>query len=293
VHSPRNVIASTPLTGRTATLTPAFATLALLFLVTHVTAGELEQYRYVLDTSADTKVCSHMQRVYNSNFRYPWKRPFLTKRVDDPEYGANSPYSFPKLPGVAHDALAAFAMSFSRKPSSPEFEAIEWREGRIDYGQPAGDGPALVAEFDIDNDGKQELVIKSGFVRTYESDGGRGGWDYVYVLWSRRMQDLPNPIPLSTASGRTGQATLASGRTGQATLTLSPEFPYRFIRPFRLDGTTYIATYGETYKNKRMTEFVDILKYLGGGHFVKIGERSPIQVSRVCRLRMQPVRGAK
>ena len=265
--------------------TIAALTLASLCLVTAAMAGEQDPYRYALETSVDGKVCSHMQTVYNTYFRYPWKRPFLTKLTDDPEYGADSPYAFPKLPGVAHDSSAALLMSFSRRPSSPEFDAIAWREGRIDYGQPAGEGPALVAVFDVDNDGTQELVIKSAFARTYESDGGRGGWDYVYIFKDRRIQELPNPIPLG--------AFRPKGLTGPALIVQSPGFPYRFVRPFRLKGVTYIAAYDQSYRGKTVSEFVDILKYLGGGYLVKVGERSQVKVSRVCRLRMESERGAK
>jgi hypothetical protein len=225
-----------------------------------------------------------MLGVFNKSFRYPWRRPALSSHADDPEYGAASRYAFPKLPGVTHDPKAALVMSYSRQPTSAEFEAIDWREGRIEYGQPAGLGTALVAEFDIDNDGQSELVIKSAFVRTYESDGGRGGWDYIYVLRSLRMQDLPNPMTRDIVRTR--------GSSDPELITSSPGFPYRFVRPFRHEGSTFLAAFDRIESAKGASEHVDILRYLGGGKLVKVGERSAIRVERVCRLRMHPVHGA-
>jgi hypothetical protein len=225
-----------------------------------------------------------MLGVFNKSFRYPWRRPALSSHADDPEYGAASRYAFPKLPGVTHDPKAALVMSYSRQPTSAEFEAIDWREGRIEYGQPAGLGTALVAEFDIDNDGQSELVIKSAFVRTYESDGGRGGWDYIYVLRSLRMQDLPNPMTRDIVRTR--------GSSDPELITSSPGFPYRFVRPFRHEGSTFLAAFDRIESTKGASEHVDILRYLGGGKLVKVGERSAIRVERVCRLRMHPVHGA-
>jgi hypothetical protein len=67
--------------------------------------------------------------------------------------------------GVAHDSQMTLQMSFSALPTSPEFDAIHWREGRIDLGAPVGESPALIAEFDLDNDNRPELVVKSGFMQ--------------------------------------------------------------------------------------------------------------------------------
>jgi hypothetical protein len=55
---------------------------------------------------------------------------------DDSSLAADGPYAFPRLPGVEHDYKATVAMLASRMPSSPEFDAVQWKEGRAIFGEP-------------------------------------------------------------------------------------------------------------------------------------------------------------
>lgn len=246
-----------------------------LFATTRLEAAEDYRYQYVLNEGAGVGVCSHMQQVYNKAFAYPWKHPYLA----EDSYGPESTYAFPKRAGLAHSSEMTYAMRYSRLPTSQEFDAIEWREGRMDYGSPAGIGPALIAEADIDNDGQVELLIKSGFMRSYQSDGGRGGEDYLYVLHGS-ARDLPEPIP--------SKARRAHGPDGgPAVIAPTAEAPYRLVRPFRYEGQTYVAGYLVAGKYDRAKELIHIVKYLGGGYLVKVGERTPVQLERVCVLGMK------
>jgi len=269
-----------------------YAISALIGLTTSALAGDLDRYRYVLEKSTNDKVCRHMQGVYNRHFSYPWKRPALS----EPVYGANSPYAFAKRPGVSHDYRMTFDMSYSRLPSSPEFDAIEWREGRYRHtglaGSPDhGDQPMLVAEFDIDNDGQVETVIKGRFMLTYypaESGGTPGGEDTLFVF---RKDEIDLQRPIDSPTFYSGQP----GRKNPSMIALSPVGPYRIIRPFVLEGVTYLSGYQQDWdKNfdmRKVREHLHVVRYLGGGENLgpgKIGPEkwTPLQLDRICEFRM-------
>lgn len=277
-----------PRSARVARLQAALT--ALLLICGHAIASDSEgyqdseRYQYILESGANASVCTHMKSVYKNKFRTPWKRPLLTKLVGDPKYSEVSPYAFPKLPGVTHDTMATFTMSYSRLPTSAEFEAVDWREGRIQYGGPVGEGPALVAELDIDNDGKKDFVVKGCFMRTPAviQDGGA---DCLYIFRGKTL-DLPNPIPQEMLGPR-GSA------SGPAVIAALPEVPYRLIRPFRFQGTTYLAGYRQGDGRGRSSDHIDIVKYLGGGFYLGPGNRSPVQLVRVCKIQMRVVDSRK
>jgi hypothetical protein len=128
-------------------------------------------FHYTLKEDHSPLVCKHMLRVFNAKFVHPWDAPELVSRFNDPPYSAAGRYTFPRLPGVQHSISATFKMRFSAWPTSPEFTAIHWKEGRdinsrCPQGQSCtGEGatPILVAYFDFDNDGSADTVIKSAF----------------------------------------------------------------------------------------------------------------------------------
>ena len=82
-------------------------------------------YRYKLEMSKDDKVCRHMEKVYKKHFRRPWA--YQAKIWGDDKRARNV---FIRLPGVEFDSNLAQLMTYSRLPSTPEFEVIPWREGR-------------------------------------------------------------------------------------------------------------------------------------------------------------------
>ena len=268
----------------------------LIGLSTAGFADTSDRYRYVLEESKNDKVCGHMLDVYNKNFATPWKQPMLDLKGIN--YGPDSPYSFPKLPGVKHDDRMAFDMSFSRLPTSPEFEGIEWREGRFRHvyaGTDRGDRPMLVAEFDINNDGAKEIVIKQAFMMNYfPSETGKvaGGEDRFFVFESGTV-DLNKPITFSEFYD--GQ----SGHKRPALISPSENAPYRLIRPFILNGMTYLSGYQQRWsKNfdpQRVREYIDIVRYRGGSENFgpgKVGQErwGPLKVDRICRFQMHVVK---
>lgn len=128
-------------------------------------------FRYILKEDRNPAVCTHILRLFNDKFAHLWDAPPMPWSKTDQWYSADSKYGFPLLPGVKHSTEATFEMRFSAWPTSPEFSAIHWKEGRaVPGGCPAGktcpgEGPIpiLVAYFDFDNDGLTDTVIKSAF----------------------------------------------------------------------------------------------------------------------------------
>ena len=252
--------------------------LGVLFTTALATAGDNDRYSYSLQQGSHEAVCQHMRAVYNQNFSHPWRRPPLTKLEDDPSYGPDSAYAYPKDQGVVHSSAMTFDMTYSRLPTSPEFEAINWRERRIQHGQPIGDSPALVATVDIDNDGKPDTVVKGGFMRSHATGVAGGGQDALYIF-RHESTPLPSPIPPQMLGAKRADG-------GPAVITETPDTPYRLIRPFLYRGTTYLAAYGERERGGRWTEVIWILRYLKGGYIVGPAERTKVEVSRICKIQM-------
>ena len=150
--------------------------------------GKNEAYTYELEVNNDDKVCRHMDQVYNAYFRQPW----TVHGAESKQYGPDGLYSFPKYPGVEGFNLSMFGLGCSRRPSSPEFDAVPWRvalrfnKTSIDappisvceqYRQEKVMGPGkggkvcfyplLITDFDIDNDGRVETVVKDSFQKNY------------------------------------------------------------------------------------------------------------------------------
>jgi len=252
-------------------------------------AGDLDRYRYVLEESKDDKVCRHMEKVYNGYFAFPWKRPMLDR---EGTYGPNSRYAFPKLPGVTHDDRMTFDMTYSRLPSTPEFDAIEWKEGRYRFvvrRDDHRDRPMLVAEFDIDNNGRADIVIKPQFILGfYPSRRSWPGGEDAFFVFDKREIDLSQPLTFEMFYE--GQ----SGRKKPARIGFAPGAPYRLIRPFVLDGLTYLSAYQQDWPDDddiaKVREHVDVLRYRGGAENLGKGGWSPLQIDRVCRFRMTTVK---
>jgi hypothetical protein len=114
-------------------------------------------HRYTLREGGEHEVCRHMLDVYNTRFVKAWSR------------------ERPK--GTKREVKAAVLSGFARYPSSPEFDAIKWQVQWYTVGSMRIDDVALYAQFDIDNDGTDELVVWKGFF-----NGSPGSWDYLSIF---------------------------------------------------------------------------------------------------------------
>jgi hypothetical protein len=116
-------------------------------------------YTYVLAEGRGIDVCEHMLQVYNRRFRTPW--------TDE------------EAKGAAYEAAGSWETYYARYPSSPEFESIPWRLHRykINAQYPYPTMAALFAELDINNDGKNELIIHLGFFK-----GSPGSSDSFWIF---------------------------------------------------------------------------------------------------------------
>ena len=240
-----------------------------------------QTYRFKLQSGKQTPVCEHMAKVYATSFRDPWD--FTTESPPGPLY--------PLLPGnkkMEYSAGDLVGLYLSRYPSSREFEAIHWQIGDYldesalaNHANPLS--PMLVARFDIDNDGKEDVVAKIGFMLSPEPDGqgAPGGQDWLFVLdesqfhWNR-------PLKSSELFNRPGNARPSL----IASLTL--HMGAREIRPFMYDGQTYLSVYeAENYfDDKRRKEQMWVMKYKGGGDNLGHGHWRPVNIERICRFRM-------
>lgn len=262
------------------------------------------EYRYELEVSNDDNVCNHMDGVYKKYFRTPWKVssfPINLTKEDD-----RVKNMFPRLPGLEFDAAMANQMLFSRFPSSPEFEAIQWREGRYKSLLRSSEvnEPVLVADFDIDNDGKLDTVIHDGFFhQIYDVPSVIYPWGY----------DNFNVVPLGSidlelfTGGWLGQiySQLKNIRTIVASvLALETRIHagWRSIRPFLLDGVTYfsVAEYEPPFANGVPQVFGNpytaVLKYTKDTSNQQSSDRPlPSEIETICRFRMfevqQPSKG--
>lgn len=243
-------------------------------------------YRYKLEMSKDDKVCRHMEKVYKKNFQSPWM--YRADVWGDPDRAKNV---FTRLPSVEFNADLAQLMSKARFPSSPEFEAIKWREGRLKLTREKLDNkveeymlPLLIADFDIDNDGKIDTVIQDGFFggMVYGADSFS-----VYPAGTVDMKDL---VGTSVMKPRDVQGTRVIHGVENI-----PIITWHSLRPFILDGVTYFsgARYESPYDgfkpNHIYKDYMDVLKYIKGSRFMRGSEQPPLEFETICRFRMTEV----
>lgn len=182
-------------------------------------------------------------------------------------------------------------MRYSKLPTSPEFEAIKWREGRflLQGGSPQDITmqPMLVAELDIDNDGNIDTVIKTGFMFDYTTwggwDGRDGGVDDI-VIYAKGAYDF------------TGEVTLHTLNHGQPGWPKARGFGGRWVRPFILGGVTYVSKYEDVWPREDglpsrhqqypTEENMHVLKYRGGGQNLGAGKYTDMDMEPICRFRM-------
>ena len=211
-------------------------------------------YRYELVQSADDKVCRHMLGVYNEKFQRPWDR--TEQNID----AFNS--AIKEEPSIY----------YSLYPKSPEYDAIQWRVLHYDYeGEPS---PFIAAEFDIDNDGAKETVMK---VAIFYSRGD--SYEQFDIYRGGEMDlDRPNLKLLDLSVGKDGAR---------------PEFTplAAIVRAFILDGVTYLSAYDHRrYEPPSVAspfllpETLKVLKYIRGMKYLP--QFRPAQTETVCEFNM-------
>ncbi len=248
--------------------------MALSASASGVPPDEFNAYRYKLEKGANAEVCRHMGAVYNREFRHPWGR--------FEEQPRRLPV-FPRLPGVEFDERMVRDYFYSAYATSSEFDALQWREGRGIWDEEGKRvQPFLVADFDIDNDGRPDRVVKSGFMLSFWPAGrAPGGEDRLWIFDEGQL-DLTQTVVLSAFYKNVGQRRPA--RVAYDTLGLWA----RSIRPFVYKGVTYLSVYeqrGEEYP-KPYRETMWVMKYQSGGANLGGGKWEPVKADRVCRFRM-------
>src|SRR5574340_117212 len=246
-------------------------------------------YDYKLEMSKDDKVCRHMEKVYKKHFRTPWRvSSFPVDLVNEDDRARNM---FPRLPGLEFDAAMAKQMLFSRFPSSPEFEVIQWREGRYKSMSDEKTYPVLVADFDIDNDGKIDTVIHDSFF-SYANDmpskfypSGIDGFG-VYPTGTLNLKAFEgNWLAEFNPNNQTARAVDRLRQTASDAMWLS-------LRPFVWDGVTYLSASsympgnadidrGHTHK-----DYTEVLKYIRGSRERESSDEPPLELETICRFRM-------
>jgi hypothetical protein len=195
------------------------------------------QYIYQSTINRGDELCMHMEKVFNISFGKLWDRDVLLTN-DDSHYSANGRYAFPKFPGVEHDNRITAEMSYSKFPSSSEFEAVEWKETRVINGAPVGirisgsDRPfsALVAYFDFDNDGQKDTVMKYGFTGGYNVIR-YGGSEESVTVWRAEVKSITVNSSLWKLQSDVPDSQKPIAIGGQ------------YVRPFIYKGHAHVAQY--------------------------------------------------
>lgn len=282
-----------------------FVSLILFFLTSGnaiAQASYSATYRYKLEMSKDDKVCHHMEKVYKKYFRTPWYDS--TFPVDVWKEDDRSRNMFPRLPGVDFDRKVPIEMRYARFPSSPEFEAIRWQEGRIKNTHQEiqkdrkivevvdGTAAVLIASFDIDNDGRLDTVIQTSFLTEL---AGHSGDDFLIIPAGR--------IDFSQLENMSyGDLLQIDG----ARITNVPMKFWYSLRPFVFDDVVYLNGTRNGWPMPTIAlpppalehDYMEVLKYQGGGEFAKQEDgynHPPLLTETICRFRMievhQPSKG--
>lgn len=259
-------------------------------------------YRYKLEISKDGKVCHYMEKVYNKYFRTPWYDS--TFPVDVWQADERARNMFPRLPGVDFDRRVPIETRYARFPSSQEFEAIKWQEGRIKSTHQEiqkdrkivevvdGAAAVLIANFDIDNDGSLDTVIQTSFLTEFAGHS----WDGFLIIPAGKI-DFSQLGNMSY-----GDLLHVDG----ARITDVPNKFWYSLRPFVFDDVVYLSGTRNGWPIPTVAlpppalehDYMEILKYQGGGEFAIQEDgynHPPLRTETICRFRMievhQPSKG--
>lgn len=255
--------------------------------ITETARAEDRTYQFVLTTSHNATLCRHMGRVFNQRFRQPWH-----DEMDMALYGVDGKYAFPRLPWVEHIDRITVDMRFSKYPTSPEFEAIAWQEGRAISGQQSESGkipfPVLIAYFDFDNDGQADTVMKESFMTHYQY---RAGWNNArgpepLLAWRNEHKDF------------TSMPTMWS-LLNEVPKDKVPQTAYGLHqRPFIYRGQTLVARYAQDWGDSSviadtpwypLNEVMSIVKYTSKPQIRKSSRHPPWSEETLCEFQMKVV----
>ncbi|HEY4370020.1 MAG TPA: hypothetical protein VGN07_22495 [Steroidobacteraceae bacterium] len=250
-------------------------------------AAPLPLYHYSLEVSTKQELCSHFDALFNEKFSHLWDtdRAWTNSELR-PEVQRR--YAFPTLPGLESQLDFTFEMRYSKLPSSREFEAIPWSEGRwSSVGSQDGHGgvaerlvePVLVARLDIDNDGTIDTVMKVGFTEGYPrlvSPEGASS-EYVWVWRGRNVSDL-------TLDPRLLEKMPIADRPASIT-------PAAYQRPLVYRGRAYLARYQIILRRPDdvKSELMTILELRDNGKIDEAAQRPLFDEETVCRFAMTHV----
>lgn len=212
-------------------------------------SGETCSYRYELVLNKNDKVCKHMKQVFDEKFA----RPFDL-------YGFSEKQTRETLFPI-----------YSHYPSSDEFEMVVWRN--LNVVREKTDGTTFpwivpIAEFDIDNDGEAEVVIKDDWF-----NGERDSQETILIF----KRDEIDPKQLTKWSELVGQPGKRPRAIGNGE---------RIIRTFIFDGMSYLMMYEAAGRGAfwgRQTMWVR--QYKGGGR-VYHPEETPLEIEDICKFNM-------
>lgn len=272
------------------------------------TLAQTAHYRYQLKESHDKELCAHMTQVFNQSFRTPWYKSWLKSEPNPVLFGKPYDQIFARLPGVEFKTKFTWNMLLSKYPSTPEFEAVRWREGRVNYADGATPPvyrpyPTLIAEIDIDNDGQKDWVVKHSFMdkmTTYE------GWEQAYggddSLMIFSFDGFDPMMPLTNTQLWHGQKPDRLPRKIDRNVT--EKLDTAQLRPFVFNGKTYLSAYQVYWPNLELSkrlgheatakpnqhyperEYMNILRVTGGGKRLFDQAIETANTETVCHIRM-------
>ena len=256
----------------------------------HAATNNIKIYKYSLTSGVDKQLCSHMTQVLSANFASPWEIGYLSLNPNPVTQGVPLNQVFDRFPGIEYNERHAFEMLYSKYPTTPEFEAIHWREGLSCLtDSPDSCSPVLMAKVDIDNDGVEEWVVKTSFMKDILSWEAQNGFGDDLRIFEAGQFDPSRPYSRDTFVH--GQKPNGSPRYLKGAL----------LRPFIFNGSTYLAAYEFKWAKKLSQagflvpsdEHMNILRVTKGGYYFdkEVVKRSNTET--VCTIQMDPQRGAE
>ena len=277
------------------------AAISLFCVLIGTVYAQPELYKYRLEESRDKSMCVHMTQVFNQNFKTPWDRGTGFVGTNPIVFGKQYDQLFERLPEVKFDKESTYEMLLSKFPSSPEFDAVRWREGRVCYPEGGNEDichprPMLVAEIDIDNDGQREWVVKHAFMfkipTKFVSDAGDedySGEDGL-AIFPKDGLDLTKSLTLKQL--------VYGQKPSRQPLLLDIKVALQ-LRPFVYEGETYLSAYQAVFDDENTLpkkhpshqlypdrEYMNILRVLKGGKRLEGQIIETANTERVCRIRM-------
>ncbi|MGD8785417.1 MAG: hypothetical protein PVG75_13315 [Thioalkalispiraceae bacterium] len=239
--------------------------LITLWLILFSSVVKSNQWQmYSLQINKDDKVCIHMNKVFDQ---------FFSINDLDKIHAYNIIKTFPNAkeilgkdyikPGMSK---SLFDMNYTFYPKSREFDKVNWNLSRykVEFDQPSVYSkyrPFLYASVDIDNDGHNEFVIKTGFRKSIKSIENIHVYEDVlsvsgnYILYKNIAEGTENNRPR-----------IIYGNS--------------ILRIFVFNKTTYLANFN--IKESTYPDEIRIEKYLGGGK-MRLEKRTQQKTDLVCR----------